>query len=158
MTEQEQQVSEYVVTQLVRSFPVQRIILFGSRTRGDATKDSDYDLLVVMETDEKPSRRGMELRQKARFPRIPMDFMVRTPLEWEIGFRFKRKLCQRGQFCLNAEIDAWLTKAHNDYLAGSRTDNIGSVSEFMLIDTTSTCTRELATGIYSFAMRLIIKN
>jgi predicted nucleotidyltransferase len=96
ITEQEQQVSEYVVTQLVRSFPVQRIILFGARTRGDTTKDSDYDFLVVMETDGKPSRRGMELRQKARLPRIPMDFMVRTPLEWEKGFPLQKEIVSEG--------------------------------------------------------------
>jgi predicted nucleotidyltransferase len=35
---------------------VRRIILFGSRARGDARPDSDYDLLVVLR-DLDPSRR-----------------------------------------------------------------------------------------------------
>jgi predicted nucleotidyltransferase len=37
---------------------VRKIILFGSRARGDARADSDYDLLVVLDeiaTDRKPS-------------------------------------------------------------------------------------------------------
>ena len=35
--------------------PVRRIILFGSRVRGDARPDSDYDLLVVLPKLAPPS-------------------------------------------------------------------------------------------------------
>jgi predicted nucleotidyltransferase len=37
-----------MVTQLVRALAPERIYLFGSRARGDATEESDYDLLVVV--------------------------------------------------------------------------------------------------------------
>lgn len=42
--EQEQQVVDHVVAELTHSFPVQRIVLFGSRARGEADEDSDYDV------------------------------------------------------------------------------------------------------------------
>lgn len=110
LTEQEQQAVKHVVTQLVQSFPVERIILFGSRARGEANEDSDYDFLVIMNTDDKPTRRGIAVRQKARLPRIPMDFMVRTPSEWSEGFLLQKEivsegnaLFERGDKCLAHE-------------------------------------------------------
>ena len=36
---------------VVDYFKPQRVILFGSRARGEATRDSDIDLLVVVEDD-----------------------------------------------------------------------------------------------------------
>lgn len=44
-----------VVRLLVNGFHPLRIILFGSRARGDARTDSDYDLVVVMPGDAVPS-------------------------------------------------------------------------------------------------------
>src|SRR5580704_9154084 len=38
---------------LVEYFKPQRVILFGSRARGEATRDSDIDLLVIVD-DETP--------------------------------------------------------------------------------------------------------
>lgn len=87
MTSNEQQVIEKIVRQLVETLPIERIILFGSRARGDADADRDYDFLVVMDTDVKPSRRGLMARQKGLVPGVPMDlknmrntFHVRTIL------------------------------------------------------------------------------
>lgn len=96
MTSQEQQVVERVVEQLTQSFMIRRIILFGSRARGDADTDSDYDFLVVMDTEVKPSRRGIEVRKKGLIPGIPMDFMVRTPEEWDRGFPLKKEIISEG--------------------------------------------------------------
>jgi len=36
-----------IVARIVRDHHPQRIILFGSRARGDAREESDYDLLVI---------------------------------------------------------------------------------------------------------------
>lgn len=76
---------------------VERIILFGSRARGDADVDSDYDFLIVMNTDVKPSRRGIVIRQKGLIDGIPMDFMVRTPDEWTRGFPLKKEIITEGK-------------------------------------------------------------
>ena len=85
MKDQDHIVVRHVVDSLVREWSVERIILFGSRAREDGDEDSDYDFLVVMDTDVKPSRRGIVIRQQALIPGIPMDFMVRTPDEWTRG-------------------------------------------------------------------------
>lgn len=74
-----------------------RVILFGSRARGDAGTDSDYDFLIIMHTDLKPSRRGLDIRQKVRITGIPMDFMVCTPAEWTHGFPLKKEIVAEGK-------------------------------------------------------------
>lgn len=47
----DQEVLQFIHTQLSKLFTVERMILFGSRAKGTATKDSDYDVLVVMDSD-----------------------------------------------------------------------------------------------------------
>lgn len=97
MTDLEQNIIQHVVENLVREFSIERIILFGSRARGDGDEDSDYDFLVVMKTDVKPSRRGVVVRQKGLIPGVPMDFMVRTPDEWSRGFPLKKEIVVEGE-------------------------------------------------------------
>src|SRR6516165_6482215 len=41
---------------VVDYFKPQRVILFGSRARGEATRDSDIDLLVVVDDDTPPEK------------------------------------------------------------------------------------------------------
>lgn len=97
MSTDEQQVIEKVVRQLTETLPIERIILFGSRARGDADIDSDYDFLVIMDSDVKPLRRGLMARQKGLVPGVPMDFMVRTPEEWDRGFPLKKEIASEGK-------------------------------------------------------------
>lgn len=53
-----------IVRRLVAAYQPERIYLFGSMARGDAGRDSDYDILVVVADDAEPerltSRRGYE--------------------------------------------------------------------------------------------------
>jgi uncharacterized protein len=41
---------------VVEHFHPQRVILFGSRARGEATRDSDIDLLVIVDNDTPPEK------------------------------------------------------------------------------------------------------
>ncbi|MHB1684600.1 MAG: nucleotidyltransferase domain-containing protein [Bacilli bacterium] len=70
--------------------------MFGSRARGDTHEDSDFDFFVIMDTDEKPIRRGFPVRKVGRIPGVPMDFLVRTPAEWERGFPLKKEIVAEG--------------------------------------------------------------
>ena len=45
-----------VVRRLIEAYRPDRIYLFGSRARGDAAPDSDYDLLLVVPDDAAPER------------------------------------------------------------------------------------------------------
>jgi uncharacterized protein len=46
-----------IVRRLVQAFQPERIYLFGSKARGNAGADSDYDLVVVVSASEEPSYR-----------------------------------------------------------------------------------------------------
>lgn len=66
---------------IARDFHPLRIILFGSHARGDATADSDVDLLVVL--PEAPNKRqaAIEIRRALRDLPISKDIIVTTPDE-----------------------------------------------------------------------------
>jgi predicted nucleotidyltransferase len=60
---------ERAVANIVGVMQPEAIYLFGSRARGDAREDSDYDFLVVMADDAPAARRS--LAATARVPRDP---------------------------------------------------------------------------------------
>jgi uncharacterized protein len=63
---------------VVKYFKPQRVILFGSRARGEATRDSDIDLLVIVGDDTPPEKLSLKAMHDAAksYPRaadvIPM--------------------------------------------------------------------------------------
>ncbi|MCS7037989.1 MAG: nucleotidyltransferase domain-containing protein [Caldilineales bacterium] len=58
----------------------QAIILFGSRARGEAQPDSDYDLLVIEPSDQPRHRRAARYRRALR-GLAQKDILVWTPEE-----------------------------------------------------------------------------
>lgn len=50
-----------VIRRLVQAYEPEQIYLFGSKARGDAGPDSDYDLLVVVQDDAPPERKDSKL-------------------------------------------------------------------------------------------------
>ncbi|NUM78674.1 nucleotidyltransferase domain-containing protein [candidate division KSB1 bacterium] len=66
---------------IVRGFNPLRVILFGSQARGDAGRQSDIDLLVVLPQVANKRQTTIEIRQTlADFP-IGKDIIVTTPDE-----------------------------------------------------------------------------
>ena len=59
-------------------FQPQRIILFGSRARGDACADSDVDVLVLMAHQGSASRVAVDILARVE-PEFPIDLIVRDP-------------------------------------------------------------------------------
>ena len=78
---------EKVAQNIVRRFNPVRIVLFGSRARGDARVDSDIDLFVEMETPldrfERSSAVGAIFKQRP----WAMDIVVYTPQETKRAIR-----------------------------------------------------------------------
>ena len=75
----ESQIREFAA-KVANEFGPDRIILFGSRARGDATPDSDTDILVEMSFDGHPVWQAWEILK--RVPRsFPLDLIVRTPTD-----------------------------------------------------------------------------
>lgn len=61
----------------------ERVILFGSWARGEASADSDLDLLVAMPfSGSRAQVTLLLLRALADLP-LPKDVIVLTPAEWE---------------------------------------------------------------------------
>jgi len=89
-----------------RKYEPEKIILFGSRSRGDAAAGSDLDLLVIKQTEKREVERIREVsRLVRRFRRPPyllaLDILVKTPGEVRdrlgIGDDFMREICERGR-------------------------------------------------------------
>ena len=72
---------DLVVETLVRAYPFERIVLFGSHATGRSQWDSDLDLLVVWQTDLSPLERALETRRLLAGIDCPLDVVVYTPAE-----------------------------------------------------------------------------
>jgi predicted nucleotidyltransferase len=72
-----------MVRRLVEAVDPDRIILFGSRARGDARPDSDVDILIIKETNEPIYRRAAPAYRALSGMGVPKDIIWRTPLEVE---------------------------------------------------------------------------
>jgi predicted nucleotidyltransferase len=91
---------ERVGIEIGKHFNPERVVLFGSHARGDATPDSDVDLLVVMRHEEaKGFRMATKIRCQIR-PSFPMDLLVRTPEEMAnrlaLGDSFLKEITEQG--------------------------------------------------------------
>ena len=73
------QVEEVVKILLEQFGPIEKIILFGSRARGDQDEYSDLDLIVIKETNQR------FVERLGAVPALPVrsDVFVYTPKEWE---------------------------------------------------------------------------
>ncbi len=72
---------EEIVERIVEAFHPRRIVLFGSRARGDQDPESDLDLLVEMETRLRPLERRLAVDRLFGLRNWPMDIVVYTPEE-----------------------------------------------------------------------------
>lgn len=66
---------------IVERFRPRRILLFGSRARGNAIPDSDYDLFIEMDTNLAPLQRSTAVHRLFPRRRWAMDVIVFTPDE-----------------------------------------------------------------------------
>jgi predicted nucleotidyltransferase len=82
MTEEDQLLAE-IVRRLVEAVNPDRIVLFGSRARGNAGPDSDVDLVLVKDSDEPPHRRVLPAYRAVIGLGVPKDILWRTPAEVE---------------------------------------------------------------------------
>jgi predicted nucleotidyltransferase len=64
---------------IVHDFHPLRVILFGSRARGEAGPDSDVDLLVVLPAVEDRRQAAAEIRKALGGTKLPKDIIVTDP-------------------------------------------------------------------------------
>ena len=71
---------EAMTERIVKKFKPYKVIVFGSWARGEADKDSDVDLLVVMDCDKNEYMNQMAaIRKELRDFRISKDIIVANP-------------------------------------------------------------------------------
>lgn len=75
------EILEKLVQRIVERFHPLRLILFGSRARGDARADSDFDLLIVSPSDEPRWRRTVPVYRALAGLGIPKEIVWWTPEE-----------------------------------------------------------------------------
>ncbi len=90
-----------IAQKVVQAFHPKNIILFGSYAYGKPTSDSDLDLLVIMETRDRPAERIRKVSDLFDPRPLPMDFIVLTPAEMRhrlSGFDpFLEEVLEKGQ-------------------------------------------------------------
>ena len=72
---------EEIVRRLIAAIDPDRIILFGSRARGDSGPDSDIDLLIIKDTRLSFAERARRVSQIIGRHVFPLDLIVLTPGE-----------------------------------------------------------------------------
>ena len=74
---------EKIVSRIRQTSRPRRIILFGSRARGEARPDSDYDVLVIEESDKPRYQRAAALYSALADLPAEVEILVYTPAEVE---------------------------------------------------------------------------
>ncbi len=73
----DEQILRTLVERIVEHLKPERIYLFGSKARGDAGPDSDFDLLVVVGNSSKPGyRRDIDAYRAVRDVPMAKDILV----------------------------------------------------------------------------------
>ena len=80
-------VTQYQIQEIAEKIgdklPAERVVLFGSYAQGEASEDSDIDLLVVAKTSLPPSQRYAAVRRLLADYPAAFDIVVKTPEEYE---------------------------------------------------------------------------
>lgn len=82
--QQRRRLTAEMVRRIVAQFRPERVVLFGSQARGDATSESDVDLLVVMPVNGSKRERRLAIQMALHDIHVPKDILVVTPREWDI--------------------------------------------------------------------------
>lgn len=91
-----------VVDRWIQVLKPQKIVLFGSYAYGKPNADSDVDMLIIMDSNERPTTRVVRALEAVHgVKNFAMDILVRTPDEilqrLKIGDFFVQEILERGK-------------------------------------------------------------
>lgn len=92
----EQKLKE-ITDKIVKEYQPEKIILFGSWAWGEPRRESDIDLFIVKESQERRIERERQIQRLLLGSKLPVDVLVYTPQEvqrrlWLEDFFIKRIL------------------------------------------------------------------
>jgi predicted nucleotidyltransferase len=73
----------YAIVEILKPYDPERIILFGSRARGEADELSDYDIMVIKRTERSFLDRLQDMVPYLIQMTRPADILVYTPEEFD---------------------------------------------------------------------------
>jgi len=92
-----------VARRIARSLKPDKIIVFGSRVSGEATAESDIDLLVIYSGPKSKREMQLTIHRLFRRPDFSLDVFVMTPQELEeqksVPNTLAREASERGVVC-----------------------------------------------------------
>lgn len=103
----EEMISE-IVSKIKKEYYPSKIILFGSYAYGHTDRDSDIDLLIIKNTQERPIDRQVAVTRIVSDPKrlVPLEVIVLTPEEvherLEIGDQFLKQILDKGEILYEA--------------------------------------------------------
>lgn len=90
-----------ITQRVVEYFQPMKVIFFGSHIWGNPGRNSDIDLLVIMQSKSRPALRASLIRRMCRPKFVPMDVLVRTPQEikkrLEMKDHFIKRILEKGK-------------------------------------------------------------
>ncbi len=111
---------EEIVDRLVKGYDPDRIILFGSHADGTEDDESDFDLLVVKDTPQRPLERRMAVERLVADRGVPLDLLVYTPEEvlnlYAAGSTLIQEMAEKGRVLYMRNItEAWVADAREHW-------------------------------------------
>lgn len=99
-----------ILTEAVRRIDAhchpRQVLLFGSRARGEARADSDFDLAVVVNGDADSWRLAADLRGELAGLAASFDILVVSAAAWRkwsvVPVAFEHRIAQEGRVLLDA--------------------------------------------------------
>lgn len=92
----EDTVLEVMVQRLVEAFDPARVVLFGSHAWGEPKDDSDVDLLVIVDEDDRAaSRRSQQAHRCLGGLGVPKDVLVHTRAEVDRAMQVRTSLIRQ---------------------------------------------------------------
>ncbi len=72
---------QVIVRRIVEAAQPEKVVLFGSRARGVARENSDYDFLVIKDSGDPPHQREVPIYLALANVHTPVEVVVYTPEE-----------------------------------------------------------------------------
>ncbi|MFZ3072673.1 MAG: HEPN domain-containing protein [Thermodesulfobacteriota bacterium] len=110
---------EEIKETIIRFYDPERIILYGSYAKGGASEESDVDLFILKDTDERPIDRRIAVEKILADREMPLDITVYTPQEmrylYSVGSPFIEEVIETGRviYMRNA-TESWLKDAEDE--------------------------------------------